>query len=307
MLSEWVLSPEGEDAVRKNIESRWASGAEAAGGNYDSKKAYVALEARIGRDSRPGRRRSARLLRYALETAAAVAIVMCISYLAGGGSTDRPDAVPQIVEIYNPKGLRTTVTLPDNSRVTLNSDTRIAYTDRFEGPDRTVKLDGEAFFDVEKDASRPFIVETGSVRMTVLGTSFNVRSYTGDREFQATLIEGSLRVDVGKQARLLDPGTQITVDRESNAAGVKEVDTEKVTGWMDGRLYFNSMLFSEIARVLERTFSVGVEIADEELGRRVFNGKFERGESLGQILEIMQSSVPFKNSYDKETNIITIR
>jgi ferric-dicitrate binding protein FerR (iron transport regulator) len=214
---------------------------------------------------------------------------------------------PAKVEIYNPKGLRTTITLPDSSKVTLNGDTRIVYAYNFEKSAGTVKLEGEAFFEVHRDETRPFYVQANEATLTVLGTSFNVRAYPDNDRVDATLVEGSLKVNVGKTENLLKPGQQINIRELAITQKVHTVDISPVIAWIDGKLYMQSMSFSEIVVVLERAFNVNLYIQNEQLKYRKFTGIFDKGENLEQILQVIQSAVPFNVVYNKEENIFVVK
>ncbi len=303
ILSEWILSEQGQQTIEADVANKWSSYDENQDQPFDSEKSYRQLEQQIDKQKRTIRIH--KYLRYTLETAAAIFVVLAVS-LFFRKEIYSGKIQPQYVEVYNPKGLRTKVVLPDSTCVVLNADSRISYVDQFSGRTRTVKLTGEAFFEVTKDSLRPFIVEAGSAKMTVLGTTFNVRAYPGDKRMETTLIEGSLKVDVGRKENMLEPGKQIVVDKISQKSTLQDVDTDKAIGWMEGKLYFQSMPFEEIAAILGRTFSVHITITKKDLQQKIFNGRFERGESLEQILRVMQTSVDFQSSYDKETNTMVI-
>lgn len=151
-----------------------------------------------------------RIVRYAA-AAAVMAGVVCGSWFMGGRRTEsRLVAAAQPVSVSTPLGVKSDVVLPDGSRVRLNGGTRIVYPALF-GDERRVEVDGEAYFEVEHDARRPFVVVTGQVVSTVLGTTFNVHAYSEDENYQITLATGSLLVDGGPESRSvrLRPGEQV--------------------------------------------------------------------------------------------------
>ena len=132
-----------------------------------------------------------RIVRYAA-AAAVMAGVVCGSWFMGGRRTEsRLVAAAQPVSVSTPLGVKSDVVLPDGSRVRLNGGTRIVYPALF-GDERRVEVDGEAYFEVEHDARRPFVVVTGQVVSTVLGTTFNVHAYSEDENYQITLATGKL-------------------------------------------------------------------------------------------------------------------
>lgn len=215
-----------------------------------------------------------RIVRYAA-AAAVMAGVVCGSWFMGGRRTEsRLVAAAQPVSVSTPLGVKSDVVLPDGSRVRLNGGTRIVYPALF-GDERRVEVDGEAYFEVEHDARRPFVVVTGQVVSTVLGTTFNVHAYSEDENYQITLATGSLLVDGGPESRSvrLRPGEQGFFERTSGLLSLRRVNVEQVLSWQEDRLYFRAEPLASIARSLERQFNVDITIPDERLRRICFTGE----------------------------------
>lgn len=189
-----------------------------------------------------------RIVRYAA-AAAVMAGVVCGSWFMGGRRTEsRLVAAAQPVSVSTPLGVKSDVVLPDGSRVRLNGGTRIVYPALF-GDERRVEVDGEAYFEVEHDARRPFVVVTGQVVSTVLGTTFNVHAYSEDENYQITLATGSLLVDGGPESRSvrLRPGEQGFFERTSGLLSLRRVNVEQVLSWQEDRLYFRAEPLASIA------------------------------------------------------------
>lgn len=310
LLLSWLLSEKGKEEFGLEVEKLWGPGEEREGG-YE--KILERLHRRMEDRKKPQkrvRRPVLRYLRYAGIVAAAIVIGLAAYTFGRVSGVGQEHAVlagaHETVEFYNPRGMRAVVVLPDSSRVTLNADSRISYPRRFAADAREVKLEGEAYFEVAKDRQRPFTVEVGGTKVTALGTEFNVRSYPDDPNTETTLIEGSVRVEAGGERKILDPGYRMRYDHASGRADVSQADPGACTGWLDGKLYFDAMTFERIASVLERRYSVNIRITDLVLASKSFDGKFEHGENLDQILHIIGLSVPFIQKYDVQTNTITI-
>lgn len=195
----------------------------------------------------------------------------------------------QPIELFNPLGMRSTVILPDGSKVILNAGTRLFYPTVFVGSEREVCICGEAFFEVLPDSKHPFFVKTGNVQVKVLGTKFNVKAYEADRFTEIALTEGSVEVGwkKGKQNLHLKPGQLACFDKTTGTCIKQNVDLIYYTAWKDGKFYFNKLSFESIAKLLERNFNVQIHIASDKLRNTVFTGDFIRGENLEQILRIM--------------------
>lgn len=231
-----------------------------------------------------------RIVRYAA-AAAVMAGAVCGSWFMGGRRAEsRLVAAAQPVSVSTPLGVKSDVVLPDGSRVRLNGGTRIVYPALF-GDERRVEVDGEAYFEVEHDARRPFVVVTGQVASTVLGTTFNVHAYSEDENFQITLATGSLLVDGGPESRSvrLRPGEQGFFEKTSGLLSLRRVNVEHVLSWQEDRLYFRAEPLASIARSLERQFNVSIAIPDERLRRICFTGEFVEGENIHEIMRIISA------------------
>ena len=231
-----------------------------------------------------------RIVRYAAAAAVVAGAVCGSGFMGGRRAESRRVAAAQPGSVSTPLGVKSAVVLPDGSRVRLNGGTRIVYPALF-GDERRVEVDGEAYFEVEHDARRPFVVVTGQVASTVLGTTFNVHAYSEDENFQITLATGSLLVDGGPESRSvrLRPGEQGFFEKTSGLLSLRRVNVEHVLSWQEDRLYFRAEPLASIARSLERQFNVSIAIPDERLRRICFTGEFVEGENIHEIMRIISA------------------
>ncbi|WP_161554461.1 FecR family protein [Sinomicrobium soli] len=188
--------------------------------------------------------------------------------------------------VYNtlrvPYGKRFRVRLSDGTLVHLNAGTELVYPISFEGKtQRTVRLNGEAFFEVNRDTLHPFVVETGAIDIRVLGTSFNVSVYPEDRETGVVLVEGAVSMnlknspDTAAAPVVLAPGHKGTYRHDSDGIAVTEVNTDLYTSWRYGELMFRNMPFDAILKKLERHYNVKIENSNSVLGKELFNAGFK--------------------------------
>jgi Fe2+-dicitrate sensor, membrane component len=199
-----------------------------------------------------------------------------------GGEESLTFDVSRLMSLTTPKGGTYQITLPDGSRVWLNAASRLKYPSRFNGEERVVELEGEAYFDVAK-ATVPFRVVGGGQMVEVLGTGFNISAYADEDETTTTLVEGSVRLHVGATGTnvSLSPGEQ---GRLSNGEiQTRQVDTEQYTAWKDGYFKLDGTLAGVMAQVsrwydVEVVFSSGVDT------HRELVGEVSRDASLGDIL-----------------------
>lgn len=204
--------------------------------------------------------------------------------------------------VTTPFGARTNFKLPDGSEVWLNSGSTISFP-RHYGAIRNVELTGQAYFHVVKDG-KPFFVKTGYGKVEVMGTSFDVKAYVND-SFQATLIEGSVRVSNNtNQVATLKPGQQ-SIITSSNTIVCKQVRTDLVTSWKEGKLIFVKEPFEKVAKELERWYNVKIDLQGERLKKLGYTGTIEM-ESFSEVLDLINATTQIKTSFDKNTRILKI-
>lgn len=212
-------------------------------------------------------------------------------------------------KIYIPFGEKLKILLSDGTQVWLNSGSTFRFPQEFNSlsKNRLVYLDGEAFFDVTKNKEKPFIVNAQEVNIKVLGTQFNLSSYTSDKTVVTTLVEGAVNVfetDTPENELELKPNFQATYSKNKNSFSKKQVDTDIYTSWMNGKLIIDGLQFSAILKKLERLHGVSIINKAENLNHEIYKGEFEN-ENISTILKTIALSTPFKFSIDQNTITIT--
>lgn len=188
-------------------------------------------------------------------------------------------------------GMKSSLILPDGTKVIMNAGATLSYPTAFVSKNREVQVSGEAFFEVAHDTQHPFIVKSENLNICVLGTKFNVKAYKEEDNIEVTLMEGRVGVNLNTYDRrnmvYLKPGQQLLFDKTRLSFCKQSVNLNNYISWKDGKYYFNSLTFVEIAMQLERNFNVHINIESSVLRKIVFTGDFVRGENLEQILRVM--------------------
>lgn len=187
-------------------------------------------------------------------------------------------------------------TMEDGTIITLNKNSRLSYSDKYGKDSRNVKLEGEAYFEVAKDPSKPFQVEMNGASITVLGTHFNVKADAESDDITATLVEGSIRFEGAKQNIVMTPNQQLTFNRSTNKVDVKKIDTDTFTAWKDGLLKYKSIPFVELIKELQSAYKVEIQIDSQELKNPAVtvSGTFSQEQSIEQILKVISRSLPIR-------------
>lgn len=197
------------------------------------------------------------------------------------------------------------VDLPDGSIVWLNNDSKISYLKDFSGEMREVFLEGEAYFDVASDRSKPFIVHASGIQTKVLGTSFNINAYKELASVAVSVIEGKVAVsDSLKSFAVLEKDQQIKVNKRNKTIYVTENESKSVADWREGRLVFDQATFWEIKSVLHKKYGIDIRFDNENLKNCRFTALFEKDDKPLEILDML--NLLHGTSYKIENNFIII-
>ena len=208
-------------------------------------------------------------------------------------------------ELIVPKGGEFTLTLSDGTKVWLNSQSKIRYPVIFNDITREVYLEGEAYFEVAKDPQHPFHVNArNGVNIEVLGTSFNVRSYTDENAIETVLEEGSVRMSQGKDAVILSPGNK-AVYLPNEPIQLTTVNTELYTAWRHGQYIFMEESVENILKQLSRWYDIEVFYSNEAAKSVVFSGDVRKYDDINTLLEAMEIAGGIHFRINGKTQIVS--
>lgn len=188
------------------------------------------------------------------------------------------------------RGERVKLLLPDSSVVYLNAVSKLSFPQHFEkGKTREIHLEGEAFFEVKSDASRPFIVHSGNLQTRVLGTSFNIDAYPGSQQFSVSVRTGKVGVSASGEGKLthlsfLTPGKNLVYKLRDSSYAVNETKAADLNSWTENRFIFKNELLSVILTRLERSYNVSFNVKNEKMLKSRFNATFHN-KNIKQIIE----------------------
>lgn len=195
--------------------------------------------------------------------------------------------------VENPRGRKSKITLPDGTVITLNSGSKIQYPIPFADTLRLVKLRGEAFFQVERDVTRPFIIQTKRLTTEVLGTSFNLRTYLGDDIQLIAVVSGVVKIsNLLGESKILRQNEMALIAKD-NSIKKREFDLIEVTGWKDGIISFKRASFVDIQERLALWYGVDFILEEGFEMKGVYTGEFVN-ESLDNVLKGIAYSSGFK-------------
>lgn len=241
------------------------------------------------------------------QVAASIAIIMAVgisSFWMGGRFSTQENS--KLVQVETPAGEKSKILLPDGTYVWLNSSSLLSYD---AGDPRKVKVDGEAYFEVAKDKKHPFEVSTPSgMKVTVLGTKFNLRYYNSENKVETTLDEGQIVISGVEKYKplILHPGQQADYSLANGKLTVREVDTSIFSLWRNNVLRFDDVSFAELVPRIERWYGVSIDV-DPKISHTDRFTMTVKTESLRELLNMMQLTSIFNYEIKGENVKITAR
>ena len=240
-----------------------------------------------------------------IKIAAVVAITLGGSYFYYQSSLEKELMAMQTITV--PAGQRINITLVDGTNVWLNARTSLSYPVKFGKNNRQVVLDGEAYFDVTKDKSKPFIVQTDNYNVEVLGTQFDVNAYSETGEFETTLMSGSVKVASASdstQKITLKPNNKVFL--QDGKLHVTAVDDYNPYRWKEGLICFKNETFTSIMKDFEKYYGLTIQVKNKNVFKYVYTGKFRQTDGIDYALRVLQKDIKFTYQRDDENQIIYI-
>lgn len=279
---EWLAVMEDEEAANNLVE-----GIDLSGHVFDTAKVFK----KITESTEPVVKRYP--YKWAIGIAASLLISLTAGYLARYTSF-APKQRNYIAKQVTHAGEQKIVTLTDGSTIILNNRSELRYSSHFASNKREVYLKGEAFFNVKHDTKRPFIVHTTNLKVQVLGTSFNVKSYQNDNHTSVGVVTGKVGVNGSKTKKtyMLLPGNLLSCNNNAGTFKQLSVSTDEILGWQKGLLVFHQEALEEILPELERWYNVSVKVNRKQLLNKRITASFSR-KPLNEVMEILSKTAGF--------------
>ena len=190
-----------------------------------------------------------------------------------------------------PEGEHVDMTLSDGTRLYVNSGSEVEIPSVFDPEKREIRMTGEVYLEVAKDAERPFFVETEDFDVRVYGTSFNVSAYPEDGVSSVVLVEGSVAVSAGDMTRFIEPGQKMEIS--GGRMDVSDVDVMEYVGWKDSIIITGGQTLDQIMQKLARYYGADISVSDEVAGM-MMNGKLDLQEDLSSVLDNLCILLPLE-------------
>lgn len=213
-------------------------------------------------------------------------------------SHDNSSPAPLVFAVE--RGQKANVTLPDGSKVWLNSQSRLTYSANFNVKKRELQLDGEAYFEVAHNPHKPFVVYSNDISVEALGTAFGIKAYSEDNQISSILMHGKVKVETPDGEAILQPNDRIIYDKTTHKKTKDTVtNATDFTGWIHNELRFENESLGEIAKSIQRIYNVEIIFNSENLKKQRYTGTVNNN-SLESVLNILALTSPVSFQIDKQ-------
>lgn len=290
VLSDWLNADEGNKRQFRLLKSYWDAEVSFNHSILPSLSAEH-LQQKIARRERKGFSR--RFWFMVVPVAASVAMLLMASYLLFLRS---PETENREYFTYLAGKDQSSLVLADGTKVILNEGSSLRYSDAYGSENRSVQLEGEAYFDVRKMPLSPFRVELGETSIHVLGTIFTVKARANSSDIVVTLLEGAVRLESSEQQVLFAPNQQLIFNRNTRQVAINEVNAYDEIAWKDGLRRYSAIAFSRLIGELETAYNVRIVVHNKKLKDPAVtvSGTFDRDQSLEQVFTVISRSLPIR-------------
>ncbi|WP_455640422.1 FecR domain-containing protein [Parabacteroides sp.] len=301
-VEEWLAaSPENEKLLEQLYFTREVVNRVRVMQSVDPEQSLRRFKAQVQELNKKVRLR--RMLWFAQRVAAVLFIPIFVLSVYLWMQGDKKGEVHMVEMRANP-GVVSMLSLPDGSRVWLNSASSLKYPSDFVADNREVELEGQGYFEVTHDAKQPFIVHAGQdYAVEVLGTTFSVAAYADDDRIETTLVEGSVNIHVqtggGQElSRRIKPQEKVTFTKTTKELDVETVNTDYETAWKNGEIIFRNHPMSQVLKVLSRHYHVKFVVQDSLVLNSIITARF-KDEQLPQVMEYLRLASGIKYTIPK--------
>lgn len=302
-LDEWLTMSESNKKLYDDIKEIWATlDVMDQAAQFDDKAAFLKLKEKM--DDKIVEKTSRKVtMRDVFRYAAIIIPFAFMSYFTYSYFAINRES--PLATISTPKGSTSKVVFNDGSKVLLNSSSEIIVAASFGDKERRIMLDGEAYLEVTRNTSSPFVVQTEKVEVKVLGTVFNVNAASESEDVKITLESGNVELSFDEGTKLLlKPNEQAIYNIASGKIRIEEADMNKVLAWKNNHMIFSGETFEDIILTMEQRFDMNITIYNDNLKKQRFVGDFVNNETIEQILNVMASNKTFR--YTIQGNVINI-
>ena len=294
-VKQWQEArPDNKDAFREYADIWNHSKNEGKGFEPNVEDALNKVNLKLGVEKTP-RQKVVRMMNYAKRIAAVIFVSACVWTTYQLVHKKTVNETP--ITVATLQGEKKEVVLPDGSHVWLNSSSKLIYSAKFKGKERKINLTGEAYFEVAKDPSKPFIIDAGNAVTTVLGTAFNVRARVEEKLIVVTVAEGKVaftgKKDLAQTSVRLMAGDQGILNLVTQKLENVKNDDPNFLAWKTGKLVFKNTMLKQVVAKLTDFYGKSIRVEDLSKAEIPFTSTFDH-KPLRDVITIMEISLGLK-------------
>ena len=294
-LNEWIYSDPENLKYFEQLKHTWLLSAEYKAVSVHEERAYDRFAKRIRQHKKTSEKKGL-FVKYAGYAAAVIILLFTTPFIINNFTISN-DAL--VSEVYAPRKSKLRMKLPDGSTVWLNADSKLSYSESFGRKNRNVRLEGEGYFEVEH-GEYPFVVQTDSAQIKVLGTKFDVKNYSDENYVKVALLEGSIVLSCINKEFIMKPNQTLMINKLDQSHKLTE-GADYAEQWINCKVFWDEVPMSIISKELERQFDVEFSFESEQLKNLIFHGSFIiETNNLEKILDIMTETNKFSYSIEKD-------
>lgn len=285
-LFRLIQNEDGRDAFRK-AEQQWLESPEAShqsDAQWSSLRRRIDVFKSVNNTPKPVKPRRANPWLF-------TTIAACFAIAVMGFFLVKPSATSSLA-FESPAGARSKVTLPDNSTVWLNSDSKLTFDSNFGKKNRVVELSGEGYFEVVHNEKSPFLVHAGQCDITVLGTRFNVSSYEKDNVIRTSVSEGKVSMSNGIHAVTITRGQEVSYAKNTATFTKKNVSISSIAAWTENRMEYADITLRDFADIISRNYNVKIIFQSDKCANEHLSISLRNNETLEDVLEGIRRVLP---------------
>lgn len=210
----------------------------------------------------------------------------------------QPEDKKSLVIVAN-QGEKANVVLPDGSKVDINSASKITYSNDYNKVYRSLQLEGEAYFDVKHDKTKPFVVKCQDIRIAVLGTTFGIRAYKEDKFISVVLKTGKIILQTPSEYIVMHPNERIIYNCTTQKTETESVVASEYVNWRQDRLRFDDETIEEIMRVISRTHNINIRFSNDSLKKQRFTGTLDN-KNIETVMNMISQTSTIKFKFEKD-------
>jgi len=215
------------------------------------------------------------------------------------------ESVAQIYKIWVPSNKKFQVELVDGTKIQLNSNTQLQFTNKRISPQENAVLYGEAFFEVAHNPNHPYLIKANNIEVAVYGTTFNISNYQENSFTSVALVEGSVKVITNAEEHYIKPGQKAVLQKHDNSFDIQQADFSEILVWRTDQMHFEKEDLLSITHKIAKWYDLAFIINEKDLQKMKFTGSFSKEDGIIHFLQMLNYTAGVKYEINDKDIILS--